>query len=224
MNRSTTMRRALSALLLLTLLFGAALALADSPAGEAIEATHEALDGHGHADDQGHDGAHGESHGPSTVLIIATLVNFFAFAGLIAFFTRKPINAYFARRREEIVANIAASKALQDEAEAQLNEYQEKLEQLDREREKVLEEFRAIGKAEAERLVSEAKASAERIREDARKLAEQEGRAARAGIEAQMVDRALELATEELNRRINPMVQNKLIEQSIERFKSMNAN
>lgn len=224
MNRSTTMRRALSALLLLTLLFSAALALADSPAGEAIEATHEALDEHGHADDHGHDGAHGDSHGPSTVLIIATLVNFFAFAGLIAFFTRKPINAYFARRREEIVANIAASKALQDEAEAQLNEYQEKLEQLDREREKVLEEFRAIGKAEAERLVSEAKASAERIREDARKLAEQEARAARAGIEAQMVDRALELATEELNRRINPMVQNKLIEQSIERFKSMNAN
>lgn len=219
MNRSTTMRRALSALLFLSLVFAAALALADSPAGEAIEASQAAMDDHGG------DADHGEAgHGPSAVLIIATLVNFFAFAGLLAFFTRKPINAYFEKRREEIVANIAASKALQEEAEAQLNEYQEKLEQLDRERQQVLDDFRAIGKAEAARLVADAKASAERIREDARRLAEQEARAARSGVEAQMVDRALALATEELNRRINPMVQNKLIEQSIERFKSMDAN
>lgn len=173
------------------------------------------------------EGATGEPthvEAPDTYTMIATIVNFLIFAFIVAKFGGPAFNRAMAERRENILREMEEAARLRKEAEAELATYLEKLEAFDREREELLEEFRAIGENERDQLIESAKEEAARIVEDAERMASREEAQAERGIEARLVDRAMELATADIERQVNPMVQNRLVERSIDSFKSLKAS
>lgn len=161
---------------------------------------------------------------PSNVTIIATLVNFTLFALIIVWAIKNKITPAMQARRDAFQAQANESARLRAEAEALVASYQAKLDAFDQERAQLLDEFRAIGEKERERIIAEANGDAERILADARQLAEREERHAERGIEAKLVERAIDLAVQELQKQANPMVQNRLIERSIDSFKNLKLN
>lgn len=161
---------------------------------------------------------------PSTVAIIATLVNFFIFAFIVAKFGGPAFNRAMAERRENLLNEMEEAVRLRKEAEAELAVYLEKLEAFDRERDELMEEFRSIGETERAQLIAEAEAEAARIVSDAERMGEREESQAERGIEGRLVDRAMELAAAEIERQVNPMVQNRLVDRSIDSFKSLKAS
>lgn len=213
-------RRFLSALLVATVLASAPLiALAE---GEAIlaEAGQDVPVGHGDEID----GAHVATELPSMVNIAATLINFALFAGIIIVVAGPKLTAAMQARRQGVLDGIDEASRLRREAEAQVAAYQAKLDAFDQERAALLAEFREIGERERDRLISDATIEAARITSDAQALGEREERSAARGVETRLIDRAMDLAVADVQRQVNPMVQNRLIERSIDSFKSLKAN
>lgn len=165
--------------------------------------------------------AEGETHAPSTMEIVFVLLNFAVFVFLIVKFGGPSIQAYYKNRRASIADAIEESRALRERAEQKLQEYSSKLDAFDREREQLLAEFRQFGAQEKERIIAEAEVQADRIREDAKIQAAQDARRARVALEGQLVDRAIDTATVEIQRRLNPLMQDRLIDRSIDQLKSL---
>ncbi len=160
------------------------------------------------------DGGHAPE-APPTLQLIATIINFCLFIGILVYFGRKPVREFFLNRRDDVVANIEESKRLREEAEAKLREYTERVDAFDAERQKMLDEYRAIGEAEREKIVADATVQAARIRSDAEARAGHEARQARGGVHGDIVERAVELATNEITSRLNPAVHSQLIDRGI---------
>lgn len=161
---------------------------------------------------------------PNLVLIFATIVNFSIFAFIIIKFAGPAFNKNMVARRESLLAEIEEGSRLRREAEEQLAAYQAKLDAFDAERVALIEEFRELGERERARLVAEGQDEAARIVADAKALGDREATSAERGIAAKLVDKAMDLAVVDVQRQINPMVQNRLIERSIDSFKSLKAN
>ena len=176
-----------------------------------------------HGAGEGAGGEHVRADAPSKYTIIATIVNFAIFAFIIVKFAGGAFNKNMAARREKLLADIEEASRLRREAEELLASYQAKLDAFDEERASLLAEFREIGSRERDRLITEAEAEAASIVEDARNLGEREELSAAKGIEMKLVDRAMELAVADLQRQVNPMLQNRLIDRSIDNFKAMKA-
>lgn len=169
------------------------------------------------------DGVEVASDAPDKYTIIATIVNFAIFAFIIVKFAGGAFNKNMAARREKLLSEIEEASRLRVEAEELLASYQAKLDALDEEREGLLAEFRDIGGRERDRLIKEAEAEATAIVSDAQGLGEREEASAARGIEAKLIDRAMELAVADLKRQVNPMLQNRLIDRSIDNFKALKA-
>lgn len=174
-------------------------------------------------------GATGESEAaviepPSTTAIIATLLNFAIFAFIVAKFGGPAFNRAMAERREKLLNEMEEAVRLRKEAEAELAVYMAKLEAFEQEREELMEKFRTLGENERDQLVDEAVTEAARIIEDATRMATREKNQAQRDVEGRLVDRALELAVADIERQVNPMVQNRLVERSIDSFKSLKAS
>lgn len=173
--------------------------------------------------------AAGESAGagietPSTTAIIATLLNFAIFAFIVAKFGGPAFNRAMAERRENLLKEMEEAVRLRKEAEAELAVYLQKLEAFDQERDALMDKFRTLGENERDQLVDEAVTEAARIIEDATRMATREKNKAQRDVEGRLVDRALALAAADIERQVNPMVQNRLVERSIDSFKSLKAS
>lgn len=163
----------------------------------------------------------GAAHHPSTGEVVAVVLNFAVLVFLIVKFGGPKIQEYYRSRRASIADAIEESRALRERAEQKLAEYSSRLDAFDAERERLLAEFREVGEREKERIIREAREQADRIREEARAQANLESRQARVELESALVDRAVDSATDELRRRLNPLMQDRLIDRSIDRFKSI---
>lgn len=193
----------------------AAVAHAAIADGEIADAVSEELQ----AEASGH-----EVEKPSTYTIIATLVNFLIFAFIVAKFGGPAANKAMKARREALVAEMEAASAQQREAQEQLDAYIAKLQAFDQEREALMEEFRAVGERERDKLIADAEVEAKRIVEDAKQRGEREAAAAERSVESQLLDKAMAYAASDIERQVNPMVHNRLVDRSIERFKSLKAS
>lgn len=161
---------------------------------------------------------------PGIKVILATLVNFLIFAFIVAKLGGPAANKAMAARREALLAEIEEASRLHREAQEQLDIYMAKLNAFDQEREALLDEFRSVGERERDKLVADAEVEAKRIIEDAKQRGEREAAAAERSIETQLLDRAMSYATADIERQVNPMVHNRLVDRSIESFKSLKAS
>jgi F-type H+-transporting ATPase subunit b len=124
----------------------------------------------------------------------ASILNFLVLVGLLVKFGKKPLAEALVARKATIMRDIDTATELREEAEARLDEYQQKLDNL----EQTLEEFRADFASRTEheqkRLLAEAEERRVRMKKDAELRVEQELKEARAQLLKEAVEGAVRAA------------------------------
>jgi len=117
-------------------------------------------------------------------------------------FAKKPVSEGLAKRKANIERGMREAAELRANAETMLAEYEEKLDNIEKEVERVRRDMREAGELERARILSEARARRERMERDARLLVEQEFAAARETLSRELVQAALRSATDTLKARV----------------------
>jgi F-type H+-transporting ATPase subunit b len=124
---------------------------------------------------------------PLGALLINTAIVYY----LIYRFGKKPIKDGLVRRKANLLRGIEEASALRAEARRRLDEYEEKLANIDKEIERLRREMREAGEAERARILAEARAKGERLEREARVTVELELKQARDELMAATVRRAV---------------------------------
>ena len=143
------------------------------------------------------------------------VLNLSILLGVLWVVARKPIQAFFASRRDEIAGEVEAAAKLQAEAEARHAGFQRKLVELDAELDTIRAGARDRTDAEKQRILEEAHAAADRIRNDARQAVDQELRRAREELRQEAADLAVELAGGILQEQVSDADRSRLIDEFI---------
>ena len=131
------------------------------------------------------------------------LNNLVILLALIAKFAGPNIKNGLKSRAERVGREIDEAAALHAEAKEILAEYNEKLAGFEAQRIELLDEFKAMGAAERDRIIAAAKIDAERIRNEAKRVAENEAARAKAKLESEIVDRAVASAQSAIREQLN---------------------
>ncbi len=143
--------------------------------------------------------------------------NLLLIVGIIAYFARKPIQAFFESRRTEIKTELTTASELLDKAEQRNAELQRRLVDLSSEVEEIREGASQRAEEEAERILADARATADRIRNDAKSAVDQELWRAQAELRDEAADLALELAARKLTDNVAESDRDRLMDEFITR-------
>ncbi|MFT7621810.1 MAG: F-type H+-transporting ATPase subunit b [Myxococcota bacterium] len=122
------------------------------------------------------------------------IIDFVVYVGALYWFLRKPVAAFVVARRERIMNDMDEAKKMRDDAQAQLEEYRNRLDGLEDEIAQLLEDARKAGEAQRERLMLEANRAAERVRTEATARLEQEGRILKSQLQVRSIELAMGVA------------------------------
>lgn len=159
-------------------------------------------------------GGEGES-GTSTSELVWQALNLALLLGIIVFAARKPVQAFFAERRERISQSLDDSAELLREAEGHYAEWQRKLVELDTELERIRAMARQRANEERDRILSDARSGAERIRSEASAAIQQEVRRAETELRHEASALAVELATRLLEQQVGEADRGRLVDEFI---------
>jgi F-type H+-transporting ATPase subunit b len=166
----------------------------------------------------GHKVAHEghESHHYSKAQFLDLLwraINFFLFAAIIYKFAAKPVRNALSQREEKISNTLGGLEKDKQLARQKFLEYEAKLAQLDKEKEKIIEEFIALGEVEKQKIIEQANKMAEQIKEGAKRAAAQEAKMSKDELKVEVADMATKMAKEIIKENFKPADQNKIVEE-----------
>jgi F-type H+-transporting ATPase subunit b len=115
-------------------------------------------------------------------------------------------------RKAQVTAELEEARRLHEEARALLSQYEGRLARLDAEKSQILSDYRQLGEAERDRIITEAKRQAEKIGKDAELTVQGEVRRARAALEREVVELASGMAEERLRQRLDAREQGALFD------------
>jgi F-type H+-transporting ATPase subunit b len=144
--------------------------------------------------------------GLNLVILIAALV----------YFARKPLQAYFEKRRSEIKGELQSAADQLTTAEATYAKWQRRMIDLEGELDEIRATSRQRAEAERERIIEAARASAERIRHNATAAVDLELRRAREALREEATQLAIELAGERLSREVTDADRDRLVDEFID--------
>ena len=164
------------------------------------------------------DAAHGQDRSADLKDLFYRIVNF-SLLVIILFVALKKvgIKQFFVSRGEEIQKKLEELKKNKEEAEKKYRELEKRLQEFDSHKKDVLEQFRAEGLVEKERIVAEARLRVNQIIEDAEAAIRQEMKAAGERLKSDMAALTARKAEEILLKEMTEKDQNKLVDDFIER-------
>ncbi|MFB3118510.1 MAG: hypothetical protein ACE1ZP_07055, partial [Myxococcota bacterium] len=130
--------------------------------------------------------------------------------------TRKPLHAYFEKRREDIQGELKSAADQLAAAETAYAKWQRRMIDLESELDEIRATSQQRAEAERERLIADARATADRIRRDATTSIELELRRARETLREEATQFAIELAGERLSREVTKADRDRLIDEFID--------
>jgi F-type H+-transporting ATPase subunit b len=149
--------------------------------------------------------------------LLYPILNFVLLIGVLVYFTRKPIQAFFAERRRAIHDDLERAAELQRQAEERYAKWQRRLVDLERELEGIRRTGRERAEAEREHILADARANAARIEQTARLAADQELRRAREALRDEASELAVELAAGLLRDQVTEADRDRLLDEFIAR-------
>jgi len=164
-----------------------------------------------------------EGHGGGADVLIKTGLNLLLLIGVLVYFARKPVAAYFAERRQTIEQSLATAATELSDAEATFSKWQRRLIDLESELEQVRAMARHRAEAERAKILSDARAGAERIQRNASAAIAQELRRAREQLREEATQLSIEMAGERLAREVTDADRARLVDEFIERVASDDA-
>jgi F-type H+-transporting ATPase subunit b len=142
-------------------------------------------------------------------------VNLVILLAVLVYFARKPLQAYFEKRRSDIAGELQSSADELATAESTYAKWQRRMIDLEGELDEIRATSRQRAEAERERIIQDARATAERIRNDATAAVELELRRAREILREEATQLAIELAGERLSREVTEADRDRLIDEFI---------
>ncbi len=154
--------------------------------------------------------------------LIARIINFGLMVIILFVVIRKSsMKDFFSSRREEIRRKLDELRKGKDEAESKVKELEQKLKAFEQEKQQILEQFKAEGLAEKERIIREAKERAQQILQQAEFTIQREMDAARARLRDEVAELATKKAEELISKHITDKDQEHLVNEFIERVEKL---
>lgn len=133
---------------------------------------------------------------------LATVLNFGLLAWVLYRFGRKPLAEALAARKKSVMQEIDNATRLKNEAESRLNDYEDKLDNLDETLEQMKKDYAAQSEAERKHVLAEAEERRERMKRDVEFRLAQEAKAAKQLLLQQAVERAVAAAEELIRKKV----------------------
>ena len=130
---------------------------------------------------------------------------------------RKPASQALNARIKGIKDQLAELDAKKIEAEKQLEAYNEKLADLDKEAERIVEEYIKQGNEAKAKIIKAAESTAVKLEEQAKRNIEHEFKQARARLQEDVLEKALAKAEEMLKEKITADDQNRLVDEYLDK-------
>lgn len=153
----------------------------------------------------------GEHH-ESWLNLAFRVVNFVIFGAAIYYFFGKKIIAFFKGRTEGIAAELAGLEERKSKAQANLADVEKRIADLEEERQAILAEYAAQGKAMKAAIISQAEKSAAQIAAQAKVTAQNEINAAIEAMRAEMADKIVEVTEQLISQKLSEAEHTKLVD------------
>jgi F-type H+-transporting ATPase subunit b len=188
---------------------GSAHAYDEAPAGADDTAIAANLAASGYVPDMNWVGENPDGDGPPAIFMF---INFAAFAVLIIALGRKPLLRHLETRHTLIKDALQEAAKIRAAAKAQLDEYGQRIADVDSEVEQLIADVRADAAAEKERIIEEGRQQAERLKRDAADRIDAEFVRARREIEQEVVAAAVAAAERILRKSASPKDKSALVD------------
>ena len=149
-------------------------------------------------------------------LIIWTFIIFGIVLFLLHRFAWSPISQALDRRAEKIHSDIDRAQKLKEEAEGKLSQYLERLDSLKEEGQKLIEQSRKEAEEQGEKIMIQAREEASVLLEGAHREILSAKDKALAEVEKHIIDLTIQVASQVLERRLDPKDQKKFTEEALE--------
>ena len=165
----------------------------------------------------GGDGEHGAKPKGWVATDTYRVMNFTVLAVALFFILRKPASRALDDRIQGIRAQLSELEAKKKDAEGDVLRYNEKLSNLEREAERIVEGYVRQGNEAKTRILKEAESSAIKIEEQAKRNIEHEFERARMGLQADIIEKALEKAETAIRSGITASDQDRLVDEYLKK-------
>ena len=145
------------------------------------------------------------------------VMNFTVLVVALVFVLRKPLSQFLSSRINVIKEQLEDLEAQKTEAEKQLAEYNQKLAQLEKEAEKIVEDYIRQGHEAKARILKEAEASAEKLQVQARRNIEHEFEQAKLELQKEIFEKSLAKAEEIIKNKITGEDQNRIVDEYLKK-------
>jgi F-type H+-transporting ATPase subunit b len=141
-----------------------------------------------------------------------SILNFLIFVGLLFYFLKKPVAAFWVSRSEDLKVRLGESERLAQEAKRQHQEWSQKAAFADEDARNLVLSFQREGDHEKSKLMEEALYQVNQIKSDGTKIAKQEMQKARETLKVQTAKLAVESAAALIKESMKPEDQTRLTE------------
>ena len=160
--------------------------------------------------------ADGEVHYPWMDLVFR-VVNFIIVVGIIWFAAGKMISGGLRGRREGIANELSDLETRKAEAQKKLRDVEQGIANMEEERKKILDDYKAQGEALKDSIIAKAKESADQIKAQAELSASQEAKYAVEQMRVEMADMVVEAAQKLLAEKLTADEHEKLVDKYLEK-------
>jgi len=145
------------------------------------------------------------------------VMNFTVLAVALVFILRKPLSQALNSRIKTIKEQLDDLEQQKAEAERQLAEYNEKLARLEKEAEKIVDDYVRQGNEAKARILKEAEASAEKLQVQARRNIEHEFEQAKLELQKEIFEKSLVKAEEIIRDKFTVKDQEKMVDEYLKK-------
>jgi F-type H+-transporting ATPase subunit b len=148
------------------------------------------------------------------------VMNFTVLAVVLAFVLRKPLSQALGSRIKGIKDQLEELEARKAEAEKKLAEYNEKLSRLEKESDKIVEDYIKQGNEAKARILKEAESAAEKLQTQARQSIEHEFKQAKLKLQEEIFETSLVRAEEIIKGKISGEDQDSLVDEYLRKVEA----
>ncbi len=147
------------------------------------------------------------------------VVNFTIYVGMLYYFLKKPTLDFFKNNREKLKKEMEESERFLNETRNELAKYKELMEHLDEKIQEIKDFTIKTEEKEVETMLKAAESYAAKMKEDAKRIAQQEVDKAIQRLRDEVAEVSTKIAEESLKKILNGDIQDKLVDEVVERLK-----
>ena len=155
------------------------------------------------------------------VQIIANIINVAILAAILAFLLYRPVRDILNKRTERIQGQLIQAEEELEKATELRKKFEQKMQEVDREREDILSEARKVAADSGRRLLADAKKEADAIKERAASHVEMEWKRAENDMRTAIIDVSGVMAEKFVSLAINEESHDKLFDETISNLEGM---